>query len=90
MGFPREDQRRVFVLCSDRDVTVVWNYSPTSFLYHATRDGLKAVCGAQTVLQEEEPGMGAFDRSKNVMTCRKCTGLVARTMRVIVWNSGGP
>lgn len=82
MGFSREDQRRVFVLCKDRSITVVWNYSPKSFIYHATANGLKAVCGAQTVLQEEEPGIGAFDRSKNVMTCQKCAGLVARTMRV--------
>jgi hypothetical protein len=82
MGFPREDQRRVFVLCSDRGVTVVWNYAPSSYIYHATTNGLRAVCGARVVLQEEEPGVGAFDRSKNVMTCQKCAGLVARTMRV--------
>lgn len=75
----RQDQRDTFVCLAD-GATAIWAYSPTSFLYHATVNGLQPVCGSQTVLETEEPGLLTYDRSDDTMTCRRCMDQVRRVV----------
>lgn len=53
--------------------------SETSFLWHATADGLVAVCSSRIAIdRHRDPHPGTVDRSNDTMSCERCQGLVKR------------
>lgn len=61
--------------------TVLWMAaaSETSYLYHATADGLVAVCSSLIAIdRERDPSPGTVDRSQDTMSCLRCQSLVRR------------
>lgn len=75
----RYDEQEIFLEIATGN-PVRWEYA-SSFLYHATTDGERSVCGAvqgHETIFEEEPGSGVVDRSNDTMTCRRCQGLVRK------------
>ena len=59
--------------------TVLWMAGATTFLWHATADGVVAVCSsAIRVDRQRDPYPSTIDRSCDTMTCTSCAGLVKR------------
>jgi hypothetical protein len=75
-GFPRDDERATFVVRKTGE-TCVWKGS-RGFLWHATVDGLRAVCSRAIVLVEDDPYPSTVDRSNDTMTCKRCQDMVTR------------
>lgn len=73
----RQDQHDRFVLIKRPDITVVWGYAPTTFIYHATVDTLRSCCRSNILLDDADAPL-CFDRSDDIMTCGRCIGLVRR------------
>jgi hypothetical protein len=71
----REDLRHTYVVMTTGE-TAIWLTS-RSCIYHATVDGLRAVCNRAILVYEDGAGHGE-DRSDSVMTCVKCQERVRR------------
>jgi len=78
----RLDEEALFVRISD-GASVVWkNGAPRGgYLWHATVDGLHAVCSSAVIVGDEDPYPSTPDRSDDMMTCNSCAGLVKRVRR---------
>lgn len=76
LGFPRDDERKTFVVTATGE-SCVWKASK-KLLWHATVDGLRAVCSRAIVLTDDDPYPSTVDRSNDSMTCERCEGLVTR------------
>lgn len=72
----RDDEQRTFVVTVTGE-TCVWKAS-RSCLWHATVDGLRAVCSRAVALVEDDPYPSTVDRSNDLMTCRHCQDRVTR------------
>jgi hypothetical protein len=72
----RDDELQLFVRIKD-GASVVWR-AAASCLFHATMDGLHAVCSSRVVVSDEDPYPGTVDRSHDLMTCKRCASLVKR------------
>ncbi len=75
-SIPRDDERKTFVVTSTGE-TCVWKGS-RNCLWHATVDGLHAVCSRAIVLVEDDHYPSTVDRSNDMMTCERCQDLVTR------------
>jgi len=74
----RQDQIDRFVVIGTGE-TCVWGES-RSGLWHATVDGLHAVCSSTVVVELDlnDSGWSPFDRSNDTMTCENCADRVRR------------
>jgi hypothetical protein len=70
----REDQFHTYIAIATGQ-TVIWLVS-SSYLYHATVDGLRALCNRAILVRENASVLE--DRSNSTMTCHKCAGRVRR------------
>jgi hypothetical protein len=73
----REDQLHAFVVIATGQ-TAVWMVS-RNYLFHASVDGLRAVCNRAILVHGSDFGDGwGEDRSKSTLTCAGCAERVRR------------
>jgi hypothetical protein len=72
----REDQIDTYVVIASGQ-TAVWLVSK-QYIYHASVDGLRAVCNRAILVRENDCCGSEYDRSNSLMTCRKCADRVRR------------
>jgi len=73
----RNDELVVFIRLDTRE-TVVWAAKKDGYLWHATADGVHAVCNVQIIVDVDfDPSPGTVDRSRDTMTCVRCQERVA-------------
>jgi len=73
----RDDENVVFIRLDTREV-VVWVARANGWLWHATSDGVHAVCNVRTFVDVAyNPWPTTVDRSNDIMTCVHCQGKVA-------------
>jgi len=71
-AFRRDDELATFERISD-DASVVWASSKTAYLFHATVDGITAVCNKKRLVDlDREIYPSTIDRSNDMMTCVLC------------------
>jgi len=75
-SIPRDDETKTFAVTATGE-SCVWKAS-RNFLWHATVDGLHAVCSRAIVLIEDDVYPSTADRSNDTMTCERCQDLVTR------------
>jgi hypothetical protein len=69
----------------DTGETVVWAAKRNGYLWHATADGIHAVCSATVVVDlGHDPYPSTFDRSSDLMTCIRCQERVRRVRPKVV------
>lgn len=66
----RDDERKLFVVIATGD-SCVWK-APKSTLWHATVDGIHAVCSRAVIVTDEDPFPSEVDRSTSLMACKNC------------------
>jgi hypothetical protein len=78
----RDDELVTFVRLDTRE-TVVWVAGQNEgCIWHATSDGLAAVCSKAILVDpNHDPYPSTVDRSNDLMTCVRCAERVARLKR---------
>ena len=85
----RDDETKTFVRIDTRQ-TVVWAARKDGWLWHATSDGIHAVCRSDVIVDlDHDPFPSTVDRSDDLMTCVRCQERVAvrkKAMSLCEWN----
>jgi hypothetical protein len=73
----RNDELVVYIHLRTRQ-TVVWAATRKGWLWHATTDGIHAVCKSSIVVDlNHDPWPSTVDRARDLMTCVRCQERVA-------------
>jgi len=69
-GIARDDERKRFVVIAT-DESCIWK-AAKSTLWHATVDGIHAVCSPAVIVTDDDAWPSEVDRSDSLMTCKNC------------------
>jgi hypothetical protein len=73
----RNDELVVYIRLDTRE-TVVWAAKAGGYLWHATADGIHAVCNPRYIVDlDHDPFPSTVDRADDIMTCVHCQERVA-------------
>jgi hypothetical protein len=68
----RDDETVVYIRLDTRE-TVVWAAKADGYLWHATADGIHAVCHVAIIVDlKYDPDPSTVDRANDTMSCVRC------------------